>query len=57
MRWGFLQEGFVAQLALGGGQAFFVFGDVFGVAVAFGGDVDLLFVDQRNFGKTYVPPI
>ena len=30
----------------GGGEALFVFGEVFGEALAFGGDVDLAFVDD-----------
>ena len=40
VRRGFGEEAFVAELALGGGDAFFVFGDVFGQAFALGGDVD-----------------
>ena len=31
---------------VGGGEALFVFGEVFGEALAFGGDVDLAFVDD-----------
>ena len=44
----FGEEAFVAQLALRGGQAFFVFGDVFGEALALGGDVDGALVDHGN---------
>ena len=43
---GFGREGFVAELLVGGGEAFFVFGEVFGEALAFGGDVDLALVDD-----------
>ena len=45
---GFGHEGFVVELALSCGEAFFVFGEVFGEALAFGGDVDLAFVDNRD---------
>jgi len=56
-RRGFLQESLVAELPLGGGHAFFVFGDVFGVAFAFGGDIDGALVDYGDYKITSVAPL
>src|ERR1700761_7370446 len=44
--WSFGHEGFVVQLFVCGFEALFVFGEVFGEAFAFGGDVDLALVDD-----------
>jgi hypothetical protein len=43
-------EGFysLASWAFGGGEAFFVFGEVFGEALALGGDVDGAFVEDGD---------
>jgi hypothetical protein len=38
----------LVQLTFGGGESFFVFGEVFGEAFAFGGDVDLALVGELH---------
>ena len=43
---GFGHEGLVAELAFGGGKTFFILGEVFGEALALGGDVDLALVED-----------
>ena len=40
------------ELAVGGDEAFFVFGEVFGEALAFGGDVDVAFVEDGVQSKS-----
>jgi hypothetical protein len=45
---GLVEKGGIAELAFGGGEAFFEFGEFFGKALAFGSDVDLLLVDNLD---------
>ena len=43
-----VEEGLIAKLAFGGSESFFEFGEFFGQALALGGDVDGLFVDDLD---------